>query len=296
MKINLCGAIAAGFALVLVAGCSKPASHGEGDAAVFADKAMGRLAEAKSPEPAEKPHDPLAVPQLAYDYAYSFTAPAAGIDSLRAADQAACEAAGPAECQMISMDADNNADAGAENRTLELRVSPAWLKRWQGQVASSVKAVHGRISHQGVTSEDLSLQIVDTTAHIQNKIALRDRLQQIIRTSNGKIADLVAAETQLSDTQAEIDSAQSALAVMQKRVATTHLTLNYLNEGSAAGESSFGPVSQALHGALHNMMLMVGILITVIAFLVPVAVLAAPIVWWWRKRRKPAKAASGTGD
>lgn len=126
-------------------------------------------------------------------------------------------------------------------------------------------------------------------AHIKNKVALRDRLQHIIRTSSGKISDLIEAETQLSAVQQDIDSSQSSLAVMQKRVATVHLTLNYQSRAVAASRGTFSPVNDALKGVIGNMMSVIGFLITLLSFLLPLVLVATPLVWLaWKWRQKQA--------
>jgi len=278
------------FVATLLTACSKPPALHESsytDEAVNVEVAAQARAGAASPS---VPQAAAGTPQLAYEYSYGFQGSAKGIESLRQADQAACAQAGPAECQMLAVTSDSNTDADVVNKSLELRVSPAWLKRWQNGLEASVSKAHARITQESVSSEDLSLQIVDVSARLKNKTALRDRLQEIIRTSTGKIADLVEAENQLSQVQSDIDSIQSQLAVMQKRVATVRLSLSYRSEAAATSNSVFAPVADAWNGILRNMMLMVSMLITVAAFLVPPAVIVVPLVWWFLKRRKAKKA------
>lgn len=280
------------LALAALSACSKPAHLAEAkytDEKVNADLVAPAATGTAGNVPA-KPEADAGAPQLAYEYSYGFQGSAKGIETLRQSDQAACAHAGPAECQLLASTSDSNNDADVVNKSLELRVSPAWLKRWQGGLDASVSKAGAHITQESVSSEDLSLQIVDVSARLKNKLALRDRLQEIIRTSNGKIAELVEAENQLSQVQSDIDSTQSQLAVMQKRVATIHLSLSYRSEAAATSNSTFAPVSDAWNGILRNMMLMVSFLITAVAFLVPLAIVVGPPVWWFLKRRK-AKAA-----
>ena len=296
MKTIVCAGL---LGVALLSGCSKPAAGSYSDGAVAPAAPQQVIGGTDPADAAKAPADPLRVPQLAYDYTYRFSASAENVEALRKADQAACEQAGPQDCQMISLSADSDKDNDTVNKTLELRVTPAWLKRWQAGLDASVARAHGRIAQQNVTSEDLSLQIVDTTAHIRNKEALRDNLQTIVRTSKGKISELVDAETQLSNVQADIDTAQSQLAVMQKRVATTHLTLTYQSNAVAASTGTFAPVADAFGNILRNMMLMVSVLINVLSFLIPLAVVAVPVVWAvmkWRANRKPKAPAPGPGE
>ncbi len=285
----------AAFALLclLAAGCNARPSA---DVATYSDEkvkvdllAPPKPADAAAPSPQA---DVVSLPQLAYDYTYGFAASPDNVETLIKSDQAACDRAGPVDCQMISLSADNNRDAGYVHKTLELRVTPQWLKTWQGGLDAGLKQAHARITSQNVTSEDLSLQIVDSEAHIKNQEALRDRLTEIIKTSSGKVSDLVDAEQQLAQVQEEIDSAQSALAVMQKRVATSHLTLTYESEQAAASNGTFAPVTDALKSVLRDMMTVFGVLIHLFAVLIPLAIVGVPIAWLvlkWRARRKAQK-------
>jgi len=285
-------ASAAVLAFVALTACSKPAAVGEAKYSpqtANADATAARTDTAAGGQPGN-PAQGLAVPQLAYNYTYGFQGPAKGIDTLRQADQAACERAGPIDCQLLSSTSNSDRESDTVSKSLELRVSPAWLKRWKSGLESSVSNAGARVTGESVNSEDLSLQIVDVSARLKNKQALRDRLQAIIRTGNGKIAELIEAENQLSQVQADIESAQSQLAVMQTRVATIHLELNYSSGAGPTSNSVFAPVAEAWNGVLRNMMVMVSLLITLAAFLIPVAIVAGPVIWWFLKRQKASKA------
>lgn len=231
----------------------------------------------------------VAVPQLAYSYEYSFVLPAARLEALVASHQKACDAAGPATCQLISARGSNDKDSASLSRTLELRVTPAWLKTWQSRLDADIKKANGRISRHSVESEDLSLQIVDTEARLKNKEALRDRLAEIVRSRPGKIADLVEAETQLAQVQGDIDAARSSLNVMRKRVATVHLTLTYESEAVAASQGTFAPLSDAMNSIVRNMVWALASMIHLIAYAVPFVLLGAGAFWllrrWWRARK-----------
>ncbi len=232
--------------------------------------------------------------QMAYEYSYTFGATAAGVDALAVADQATCARAG-IECQMISLSANNYGDSGRSQKTLTLRVTPAWLKTWQAGLAANLRTQDGRISQQSVTSEDLTLQIVDLDAHLKNQLALRDRLLEIIRTHPGKVSELVEAETQLSQVQGDIDSGQSSLATMRKRVATSLLTLTYESDYNGAAPNAFAPVVDAGRNVLATMMTVLGLMITVCAALIPLSFVIVPVGWVirrWLKARKARKAAA----
>ena len=118
--------------------------------------------------------------------------------------------------------------------------------------------------------------------------ALRDRLQELLRSRPGRLADLLEVERELARVQSEIDSIQSNLAVMRTRVAMSELTINYRSAPRPVGSDTFRPLRDALANFLGIVVGGFAAIITIIAGLIPVAVVVVPIVWLilrWRKRR-----------
>ena len=69
--------------------------------------------------------------------------------------------------------------------------------------------------------------IVDTEATLRAKRALRDRLQQLLATRPGSLADLLGVERELARVQGEIDSSEPNLASTRTRVAMSAVTIEY---------------------------------------------------------------------
>lgn len=265
---------------------AKPAARAEAPAASPTQDAAGTQTAAKG-----APLPDVTLPQIAYDYNYGFTANDDGVQALVKRHQAICEDAGPAACQIVSRNSNIYRDSAYANEVLELRVSSAWLKAWQAGLDGDMKTAGGKIERYTIASEDLSLEIVDTEARLKTKEALRDRMVEMIRTHSGKISELMEAETQVAEVQADIDAARSALAVMSRRVATVHVTLAYRSESVAASKGTFSPLGEAFNGVVSNIVLVLAGLISVLSFLLPLGLLAAPVIWFvrkWLKGRKKA--------
>ncbi|WKL57462.1 DUF4349 domain-containing protein [Asticcacaulis sp. ZE23SCel15] len=275
--------------------CSKPAEGAYEDAAISTH--MVDLSEEPVKKSTAVPGQELALPQLAYEYTYTMEAPLRGLDTLIASHQSLCDQAGPQNCLMITSNSYGNKASGQKSQTMALRVSPQWLKTFQAGLEGDLKKSRGQLTSQNVNSEDLSLQIVDSEARLKNKTALRDRLIDIIKSKPGKIADLIEAETTLANVQAEIDSLQSSLAVMRKRVATVRLTLEYRSETLATPGSAFSPVVDSLTDFTRVAMSSLGAIILVIAALLPFGLIVVPLGWFgwrlWRKRKAKSKPTAG---
>ena len=143
--------ILAAPALMAVAACSKPAPDTTGKSAPPAATADAGTATGPGSGPGSDGAKAILVPQLAYDYSYGFTASSADTGALLKADRAACDSAGVARCQMVSLTADADNTAGYSDKTLELRVTPDWLKAWQGGLEARLSQLHARMQEQART-------------------------------------------------------------------------------------------------------------------------------------------------
>jgi hypothetical protein len=284
--------------LVVLAGCSKPAPmQAAADiqapaAAAAADVAAAADAAGKAPQanPAAKAADVGASPMLAYSYDYGLVAPPAQIRGLLARHEQACIKAGPPTCEVTGSSLESGKDDEV-HATLSLRAVPGWLSGFRDGLGQDAESVGGRLAHAATTSDDLSRQIVDTEAAIRAKTALRDRLQQLLETHEGKVADLLEVEKNLADVQDELDATQSELAVMRQRVATSELKIDYASASSFAPGGLWAPLGTATQDFLRNVVTATAIVVELVSWLLPVAAIAGAAVWTARylhKRRRKA--------
>ena len=282
--------------LVAVASCSRPAAEVEKQglaepqaSAVAADAAAreasaGPATGASSPErPA--PQAPVTAALLAYAYTYDLELPAARVKPIMARHQAACEAAGPLVCQVVGAQTALSGRDLASGR-LELRARPDWLKRFRDGLGAEAQAAGGKLASSATETEDLSRSITDSEAQVRALTTLRDRLQRLLAERPGKLEEVLAVERELARVQGELDATQSGLAVMRTRVATSALTLTYRAEGVAAPDGVGSPLAEAFNGFIGTVLLVLAGLVTLASFLLPLALVAAPIAWWWLRRRK----------
>lgn len=290
------------LALLLVSGCSQPAKRQQyaadvtdvaiikpaGDAAAVSAPAAEATAQ---PETAQlgRSAAPLAptAPMLAYSYHYRIAAPPKAIRALAARHEAACVAAGPAICQVTASEITAEGE-GEVRGTLTLRAGPAWLRKFRDGLTREARDAGGEVLSAAASSEDLTRQIVDTEAAMRAKTTLRDRLQGLLANRPGKLSELLELEQALAEVQQQIDAANSELAVMRTRIATSALTLNYASSGIAGRPGAWAPLGEAVGDAG-------GMLATSLGALVSLVVIAAPWglalagLWFLIRKRLPRR-------
>lgn len=255
--------------------------------ALDASAPAGAAADAGVPAPSPPP--PATLPMMAYAYSYKLELPAAKASDLLTRHQEACEAAGPALCQVV------NARSSATGRDqaygqLVIQAQPAWLKAFRNGLARDAEGAGGRVLEKNTDAEDLTRSIVDTEASIRAATALQTRLERLLVERPGNLQDALAIEQELARVRGTIDATRSSLEVMKGRVATSKLTIDYVSRGVAAPDGVESPIKRAVDGFLGNVAGVLAALITLISFLLVPALIAAPIVWWGLRRSRRPKA------
>lgn len=240
-------------------------------------------------------------PLLAYSYSVGFEVSAKAVPSLLGQHQGACQAAGAARCQIISTSTRAYSEDSVGGN-LQMRAEPRWLEAFRAGLAKDAKEAGGRITASTIESEDLTRSIVDTTATLNAQRALRNRLQSLLESRPGKLSELLEVERELARVQGELNGLSSNLAVMQARVSTSLLTLDYSSRPSAVSSDAWAPLRDAVNGFFGSVVFGFAVLIRLFAALLPFALVLGPLGWlgvraWrWRASRLFAKKARADVD
>jgi len=276
-------------ALLTLAGCSSPDRHAGSGAAdrSTAEPAVAPAATTPPRDGASPAAIKIVLPQIAYTYRYEFRLSAAAVATVQQRHLALCDRLGPARCHVISMDRTTIGPDGAiSGGSLKLAVEAGLARAFGERLAATAAQAGGTQGASSIAAEDLSKQIVDTEARLRAKQALAERLMEVLRTRNGPVADLVAAERAVADVEEEIDAARSWLAEARGRVAMSTFELGYVSDGQAG---LFRPLRESLSsmGGLFTGSL--GVLAIALAVVLPWAVLGGLVylgVRMLRRRRQ----------
>ncbi|QCJ47925.1 DUF4349 domain-containing protein [Haloprofundus sp. MHR1] len=91
----------------------------------------------------------------------------------------------------------------------------------------------GTVEFEETTTEDVTDQVVDLEARLENLRAERDRLRELYQQAN-ETQDVLAVQRELSDVQTEIERLEGRLQSLEQRVAYSTLTV-YLEEPRPEG-------------------------------------------------------------
>ena len=239
------------------------------------DAASDQTAEASSPE----------APMLAMAYRLGLAIPTDQVRPLMESHQEACERAGTDQCQVLAASADAEHGDRA-TASLTLRATPAWMRVFRSRAEADAKDLGGRIEAAAAEGDDLSTQITDTDAAQQARAAEEARLTELMQRRTHSLGDTLQVEQEITRVQGEMDQASSELAAMKTRIAMEAVTISYESTAMAAPEGDSAPLAAAAHSFLGNVYAMLAALLTLVSFLLPVALIGAPIAWLLAKRRK----------
>ncbi len=150
----------------------------------------------------------------------------------------------------------------------------------------------GRITYRSESTQDVTASYQDTQTRLNTQLALMERLQALI-TESGDLSDLLALESQIADTQYQIDSLQSALNATDRQVTYSTVSVTLREEKNADltdGTVSFGDrLSSAISVGLNALVTFLGdaavFLVAAAPFLGIVAIVLVIVLIIRKKRR-----------
>ncbi len=195
--------------------------------------------------PPTQPDVTIALPRMSYVHDYGFRLEAEGIAELQERHADMCAAAGPYVCQIVAQSRSGNAEDEYATGRLELAVVADQARYFGSRLSSAAESVGGEQVTSAITGEDLTKNMIDTEARLRTRVALRDRMMEVLRTRQGSVEEIVEAERSVAAINEEIDQARSWMEEMRQRVAFTRINIDY-STASAPASDFLGPVGAAV--------------------------------------------------
>lgn len=239
-------------------------------------------------------------PQIAYTYSLTYALSDGTVAAVQARHIALCERLGIVRCHVTSSRVSGGPDSDGTSRgNAVLLIDARLATRFIANLDFIADSAGGHVMSRETASEDVTKQVVDTDARVRAKQALADRLLVLIRTSNGKVGDLVAAEKAFADTQEQLDAARAIQAELRQRVAMSQVDIVY---STSRSDDLFAPVSDSVRNAGASFAASLGALLTFVIVSLPWIVLFSIVGWvfrrtlWrrWRRRRERKRLEAGS--
>lgn len=238
-------------------------------------------------------------PQIAYRYTVGYAFDRPTVAAVQGRQLALCRQLGTARCLIVNSTL--NTPGPGEHVVsdeavlmIDARQAEAAIRRFDA-IATAEGA---RPSRREVAAEDVTRQVIDAEAAVRAKQALAERLLTIIRSGNGKVGELVAAESAYARTNEELEAARATRAALAQRVAMSEITIRYAFDDTPGGTS---PVRASIANAGQTLSTSVAALVTFLVAALPWVVVGLPLLWglrrlarrrgWrlpWRRRADPA--------
>ena len=123
-----------------------------------------------------------------------------------------------------SSDESTNSRTGLRTAYLTLRVPQDSLDAYLGSTEGL-----GRVTNRSESAQDVTASYQDNQTRLNTQLALMERLQALI-TESGDLSDLLALESQIAETQYQIDSLQSSLNRTDRQVSYSTVSITLREE------------------------------------------------------------------
>ena len=206
-------------------------------------------------------------------------------EQMQAAFDAAVAHCEALSCQMLSANYNKETPYSPPSASLSVRVPPRNVAIFLDGLAKN-----GEVMQHGRDSEDKTNQVVDADARIKNLTELRDRLRLMLTDKSAKFKDLIEVETQLANTQSELDSFTSMRKALSLETDLVAVNIDFTAAQGITEQGFFAPVARALKDAGHVMMESFGSVITYVMSAIPWLLIGIPLTLLVRKFWQKLKA------
>ena len=199
-------------------------------------------------------------------------------NKMQAAFDAAVKHCEALSCQMLSANYNKETPYSPPSASLSVRLPPRNVEIFLDGLAKN-----GEVLQHGRDTEDKTNQVIDADARIANLTQLRDRLRGMLNDKAAKFKDLIEVETQLANTQSELDSMVSIRKALSLETDLVAVNIDFTASQGITEQGSFAPVARAFKDAGRVMMESLGSVITFVVSAIPWLLIGVPLLWLVRR-------------
>ena len=259
-------------------------------------KGGGELAEFQNVRDLSAPGDDAQQQYIAYTHNLGMRLPSDAVEPLMQSHIELCRSAGTAECLVTNSNLNNQSDEHTSG-WLRIKASKDWIDEFMQGVDGEADEAGGEIINRQTSAEDLTRLIIDTDARLNAQITLKGRLEDLLATREGELADLLEIERELARVIGQVESITSNLKALQQRVSMQDLTVSYEPKISPIAGQRFNPLSDAFGNFFSNLSSGLAGVINFFALGLPWMFLIGAMlfiwlrmIWPWARKRRSNKA------
>ena len=242
----------------------------ESDAVGGAEQSLTEIS-----EPSDNTGNNAAKKYIALRHHLQIESPA---NKMQAAFDAAVKHCEALNCQLLSANYNKEMPYSPPSASLSVRVPPRNVEIFLDGLAKN-----GEVLQHGRDSEDKTNQVIDADARITNLTHLRDRLRSMLNDKTAKFKDLIEVETQLANTQSELDSIVSIRKALSLETDLVAVNIDFTASQGITEQGFFAPVARAFKDAGRVMMESFGSVITFVVSAIPWLLIGIPVLWLIRR-------------
>ncbi len=226
-----------------------------------------------------------AAPGIAFNYRYAFRLPNARIQAAQEAHAGMCERLGVARCRITGMRYSlvNERDISA---SLELKLDPAIARAFGKDAAKVVTDAEGMLVDQQISGVDAGSSIERAN---RGRAELQDELERVERELARPGLSSVVRDRLLSEAaslRSQIRGLGEQKAADEESLAKTPMVFFYGSGRAIPGFDEPRPLTDAFDRAGYNFLSALGMLIILLATLLPWLALAGLLYWLYRQLRR----------
>jgi hypothetical protein len=223
--------------------------------------------------------------RIAVTHRFTLRMPSGDIEAVQRQHLAECARLG---CTVLSTQVDR-ANAGRTSAGALVRISPDGFAAFAKMLARPPAEL---VSHSQ-SSDDKTVPLTDIEKRLEVKIALRDRLNAMLKDPNTKTtADLLAIEKELTQVQGDIEAAIAQRDYLRTITDTVRVDISYVGAAPLTAGIDFYPLRRAAAGSGQTVAESAAALVTVLAASLPWLPLVALLGWGIRRLFRRRKAAA----
>jgi len=151
----------------------------------------------------------------------------------------------------------------------------------------------GEVRHESTSTQDVTKAYADLETRLAVKRRTKERLDVLLASRTGSLADLLQVERELERVVTEIERMEGEKRYYDQRIAVSTITISLFEPGAAIRPGILDPIAEALREAVGTLAISIAALIYAVMAALPWVFVVA-LLWFlvrrWRRRRAAARA------